>query len=69
MNDQVAVISVLNTIMSELDPSKDEVAIAHLSDAVDALQASSRGQPTRYARSGDLVDGKVAPKGKVRLFK
>lgn len=69
MDDQVAVISALRSIISQLDVTKDEVAIAHLCDAVDALEASARGQPTRYARSGELADGKVVPKGKVRLFK
>ena len=55
--------------MAHLDAQKDEVAIAHLNDAIDALEASSSGHPTRYARSGEIVDGKVVPKGKVRLFK
>ncbi|WP_299042149.1 hypothetical protein [uncultured Tateyamaria sp.] len=69
MTNPNSTIQKLQTLIDGLDPRVHEVAIAHLQDAMDALAAASRDEPTRYARSDVLVDGRVQKKGKVRLFK
>ena len=69
MTNPNSTIQMLQTLIDGLDPAVHEVAIAHLRDAMDALAATTRDEPTRYARSADLVDGRVQKKGKVRLFK
>lgn len=69
MIDPTSKIQMLETLISELDPRIHEVVVAHLRDAVDALYATSRDRPTRYARSADLVDGAVAHAEVGRLFR
>ncbi|WP_299612422.1 hypothetical protein [uncultured Tateyamaria sp.] len=69
MIDPLTKVTMLEELIEDLDPRVNEVAIAHLRDAIDALNATSRDRPTRYARSADLVDGAVSKKGTVRLFK
>ncbi|WP_147105575.1 hypothetical protein [Tateyamaria sp. syn59] len=69
MTDPAETVTLLEALIAELDPRKNEVAIAHLQDAIDALDATSQGDETRYAKSGNIVDGRVKKKGKVRLFK
>ena len=69
MTNPNSTMQMLQTLVDELDPVAHEVAIAHLRDAIDALGAASRSEPTRYARSADIVDGRVQKTGKVRLFK
>mgnify|MGYP001794481400 FL=1 len=69
MTDPAKKISLLEALIADLDPRTNEVAIAHLQDAIDALDATAHNAPTRYAKSGQIVDGSVKKKGKVRLFK
>ncbi|APX11602.1 hypothetical protein [Tateyamaria omphalii] len=69
MTDPAKNITVLELLISELDPRRHEVAIAHLQDAIEALDAASRGDQTRYAKSGKIVNGTVTTTGKIRLFR
>ena len=62
-------VQTLEAIIAGLDARTNEVAIAHLQDAIDALVATGKNEPTRYARSAELVDGNVKKTGTVRLFK
>ncbi|MEM8653888.1 MAG: hypothetical protein AAGF36_04020 [Pseudomonadota bacterium] len=66
---KATIIQTLEAVIAGLDPRGNEVAIAHLRDAIDALVANGRDEPTRYARSAELVDGSVKKTGTVRLFK
>ena len=69
MTDPAVAAERLDELISELDPSRYEVAVAHLRDAVDALHASLRDKPTRYARSDQLVNGSVVKLRPARTFK
>ncbi|MEL6466051.1 MAG: hypothetical protein AAFQ58_13870 [Pseudomonadota bacterium] len=66
---KTTIIQTVEAVIAGLDPQVNEVAIAHLRDAIDALEANGQGEPTRYARSSELVDGSVKKTGTVRLFK
>jgi len=69
MTDATNVVQKIQAVIDDLDPRTQDVAIAHLSDAIEAVQATSRDRPTRYTRDGDIVDGKVMRKGALKLFK
>lgn len=49
----------LEKIIDRLDPGRDEVAICHLRDALDAMHATLRAKPTRYTRNDTIVRGVV----------
>ncbi|WP_299596978.1 hypothetical protein [uncultured Tateyamaria sp.] len=69
MTDSMGTIQKLEVLIAGLDARTQEVAIAHLHDAIDAIAATARNEPTRYARSADLRNGTVQRKGVVLLFK
>ncbi|WP_299546448.1 hypothetical protein [uncultured Tateyamaria sp.] len=69
MRDSTGTIQRLEALISCLDTRTQEVAIAHLRDAIDAISATSRNEPTRYALSTEVLNGNVQRESVVRLFK
>lgn len=70
MLDATAAKSALESVIEELDPVRFEVAVAHLKDAVAALEAVAHDEPTNYTRSGRVVNGRVLDKNRnIKLFK
>ncbi|MEO1364310.1 MAG: hypothetical protein AAFU86_11105 [Pseudomonadota bacterium] len=59
MVDQNTVKTALNAVILELDPAKHDVAIAHLNDAIAAIDAVQGGGATKYALHAKLIEGEA----------
>lgn len=66
MVDPKDIKSTLHQIILELDPSRYGVAIAHLQDAIAALDAVAGGAPTKYALHDRLIRGQSVAEPKRR---
>ncbi|MEM6760597.1 MAG: hypothetical protein AAF601_14060 [Pseudomonadota bacterium] len=51
----------IETIIAQLDDDKYGVAIAHMRDAVEAMNAAHTGGATKYALHERLAQGQVMP--------
>ncbi|WP_299686822.1 hypothetical protein [uncultured Tateyamaria sp.] len=69
MADVTHIRSTLEQIVLDLNPAEHSVAIAHLRDALAAIDAVEGGDPTKYALHDALVQGETVGNVTRRLFR
>ena len=69
MADVAHIRRVLDQIVEDLNPAEHSVAIAHLQDAVAAMDAVADGETTKYALHDSVVQGQTVGPLNRRLFR